>query len=533
MSAGKKMRPTLDPASAQQLDNALKTLGRSGAAKYFYHLRKRPPGQAVWPYWKRNIPTDEVDDIRDFCYSEGGDDNEYKVEVRDGNGSTVRGPNGEEIIDSVIPAMRVTIQPPKVAAAAAAAAAADPILESRRKELEGRRLEFELERQETELDRQRKRLEKIRRGQDPDEDEDDGNFQYYQPRYPGMPGMPPYGMPPGQFGYQPNPYQQPWMNQQRPPQQNDMVAFAEALGKIMGPRQEQKSSLDELMKILPLLKSDFSPKEMAGMFSPFVLEMAKASSDTNKMMMQGQAEMDRSIRERMLDLVLADPSKGDDDIERWRKMLGLGSEAVGKVMTIAKAALGRGRAASGDVNVPSLAKRNPPGIPPGKTESAPAAQEDAPEKKPTPVEAAQEIVRLRVQAFLTLNEQEMLVGSDPEWAVEKMDELWASFPQILRAKLQQLPVDKIYEELKRYDAEIVGRILAAVGEDKEGALKNWCLTFWDVMKSPPEDEDEDDGRPDDDDGRPDEDAPDKDEDNDPIDEVPEDDDAPDKEEVGS
>jgi hypothetical protein len=530
---GKAQRPVLDPHSAQQLDNALKTLSRSGAAKYFYHIRKRPPGQAVWPYWRRALPTDEIDDVREYCYSEGGDDQEYKIEVRDGNGGTVRGPGGEEIIDSVIPAMRVNLQPPK----GAPAAIADPILEGRRKELETRRMEFELERQETELERQRRRLEKVKQGQDPDEDDEEGGFKYYQPRYLG-PGMPPYNPLAMQGNPAFNPYQMnPWPNQQRP-QQNDMVAFAEALGKIMGPRQEQRSSLDDLLKLLPILKSDFSPKEMAGMFSPFVLEMAKASSDTQKVMMQGQAEMDRSIRERMLDMVMADPNKGDDDIERWRKMLGLGSEAVGKVVSIARAALSKGRAASGDVNVPLLAKKNPPGIPSRKGAAEEPADQDETEapKKPSPVEAAQEVVRLRVQAFLTLNEQEMLVGSDEAWAVEKLDELWASFPQILRAKLLTLPVDKIYEELKRFDTEIVDRILAAVADDKTGSLKNWCLTFWDILKTPPEDEEEDDGRPDDDDGRPDEDAPEKEEEDDgrpDDDDGRPDEDAPEKEEVGS
>jgi hypothetical protein len=268
-----------------------------------------------------------------------------------------------------------------------------------------------------------------------------------------------------------------------------MVAFAEALGKIMGPRQEQRSNLDDLLKLLPLLKSDFSPKEMASMFSPFVLEMAKASSDTNKMMMQGQAEMDRSIRERMLDIVMADPSKGDDDIERWRKILGLGGEAVSKVVTIARSALSKGRSASGEMNVPILEKKKAPGLPGVK--SAPEAPEpEEPEKKLSPVQAAQEVVRLRVQAFLTLHEQEMLIGSNVEWAAEKMDELWASFPDTLRVKLELLPVDKIYEELKRYDAEIVGRIMKAVEEDKDGVFKKWCVTFWEVMKEPPEDDDE-------------------------------------------
>lgn len=82
----------------------------------------------------------------------------------------------------------------------------------------------------------------------------------------------------------------------------------------------------------------------------------------------------------------------------------------------------------------------------------------------------------------------MLVGSDPLWVAEKLDELWLSLPGPLREKIESFEVDKIYETLREYQPEIVDRILKSVAEDAAGAQKKWCLEFWEEIKNPDEEE---------------------------------------------
>jgi hypothetical protein len=81
------------------------------------------------------------------------------------------------------------------------------------------------------------------------------------------------------------------------------------------------------------------------------------------------------------------------------------------------------------------------------------------------------------------------------WAAEKLDEVWLSFPDPLRVKLEGLEVGEIYKTLHYYCPEIVDRILAEVEEDKEMSRKKWALEFWKAMKNPPEEEGSEEAEP--------------------------------------
>lgn len=490
-------KPILDPHSAQQLEHTLKSLARSGASKFFYHLRRRLPGKFQFPFWKRNIPVEEVDDLREYCYGEGGDQYEYKVEIRDGNGVSVVGPDGQEIPDCLIPAGReqekTTIPSP------------DPFLENRRRELESMKQEVELERQRVELERQRKRVEALKRGEDPDEaDDDDNGFNPYDPRF-----FNPYMMPPG-MGYpgMGGGYVPPWMqNQNQGSRREDtlLVALIEAIKekKSEAPRE---NIFDVLVKAKAagMLGEQMNFKDMAGMVSPFMLEMGKISAEGNKLLMQNLAESDRAFRERVLDLVMASGAD-DDDVEKWKKILGLVTDTAqqGIKLVLGRNSIVKGGGGEGSVKIPIVKKPRVPGLPAPKGETEESAPEDGEveegagsevdKAKANPNEAARRIIGERVSLFLVAQEQEMLVGSDPVWAADKLDEVWASLPDPLRVKLEGLEIDRIYDELKSIAPVIVERILKAVGEDKTNARKQWCHLFWDAVKTPPEDEEGEEG----------------------------------------
>lgn len=479
---GRPRKTILDPHSAAQLEHTLKSLARSGASKFFYQIRRRIPGKFQFPFWKRNVPVEEVDDIREYCYGEGGDQYEYKIEVRDGNGLPVNGPDGEQLSDSMIPAAK---EPEKTQLPAP-----DPILEGRRKELEARRQEVELTRQEAELERQKKRVDAIRRGEDPDDEDDDSSYNPYDPRF-FNPYMMSSGMGyPGMGGYVP-----PWMqNQQQGSKREDtlLLALIEAI-KDKKPEAPKESFFELLMKAKAsgLLGEQMNFKDMAQMFSPFMMEMGKISSEGNKLLMQNLAESDRAFRERVLDLVMASGAD-DDDVEKWKKILGLVTDTAqqGIKLVLGRSSIVKG-GGDGGVKVPIVKKPTPPGLPspkgkPGESSPEGGVDSEIEEAKASPNEAARRIIRERVSLFLVAQEQEMLVGSDPVWAADKLDEVWASLPDPLRVKLEGLEIDRIYDELKSIAPEIVDRILKEVAEDESGNRKQWCLLFWDAMKTPPE-----------------------------------------------
>jgi hypothetical protein len=458
-----------------KLQEALKSLDRSGAVRYIFNIRRRAPGQHTFPFWRRNIPVDEVPDIAELCYGDGGGEYEYRIEVRGGDGKPVG------IEDAILPPISQPAPPVPVAA--------DPMSEMlvhRQRELAMQRQELIMQQQEASLAKERKRLEKLRDGGGEEEEEEEAPFNPYANPY----GMSPYGMSP--YGM-PQPGMPWWMQQQGQQQQNkqsDMVELAKAFASMGQPKQ-QDSSLELLKVLLPLLaggNKGMDPKDMLSMFSPFVLEMSKASSEANKIVMNSLAESDSAFREKMLDMIMADPSRTPDEIEKWKGWMRLGTEAIKETVRVVVGrdtimAPGKPKAT---VEVPKIAGA-PAGLPAPAANPAPASD---------PKANALEIVKARVVSFVAAIEQEAMVGSDAGAVVDQVDQLFLFLPKKLREKIFASRVAEIFDALREYAPAEVERLMNGVREDATGELREWYEVFWEVLKTPPEDDEEGDDGPD-------------------------------------
>ena len=467
-----------DPVAEGQLRSVLSTLARSGAAQWFVSIRRRRPGMdSLWQYWKRNVLIDQVDDLSEYCYKEGGEEWEYRIKIHDstGNPPTI---DGKESTEYTLPSLKNAAP----ASMPSVPANLDPMMLERKKRLDERKFELEIEREEAELERKRRHLEKIKSG----EDEDDDDYEYPYPPPPGYPGYHP--MYPGFNPMYPGMGMDPRMMMNRPPQVDPNVAIMAEAFKALAPQRNQDSSIELLKVLVPLMGSkgkELDPKDWMTMMTPMITEMGRASAEANKIVMSSLADMDGSFRERLLDLIMADPSKSEDEIAKWKGYLGMGMDVLkeGTRLILGRNTISRG---DGSVKVPVIEKPKTPGLPGPKGEPS----KNPGEKSSGPAEEAKKVISQRVNAFLLAHEQELLVGSDPAWIVEKLDELWASLPQTLRFKLEHSDVATIYEELRNYDVETVDRILEAVKKDESGALKKWAEEFWTEMKLPPSDEDD-------------------------------------------
>lgn len=507
--SGSRTGEVVDLADAQQLRDVVSTLSRSGAVQWFYTIRRRPPGMGqMWSYWKRNIPVDAIDDIRSFCEQapDGGAGWEYRVRVHNDEGKQ---PfiNGKTIGDHVIPATIASHGVPTPGGDPTLIRSADPIIIERQKALAAERDEIALQRQEAMLEKERRRIKKM--GEEDEEEDDD--YPPYRPYPPyGYPGMQsPYGAPPGQY-----PGMTPWNMMQRPQQNqpSDMVAMLQAM---MTSQQEStklliammnkgndRPPMDPIQMMIQMkaLNPGLEPKDMMGMFSPMMSEMGKMGLESQKILMQNLAEGDRDFRKKVLELVMA-TSDNDDDIDRWRKILNVGTDTLGKVVA---PFLGRKAVKKGAVTVPLIGNQRTPGLPApqAKPEVQPEVSDDG-----DPAVAAKKVVHERITLFLRSQEQEMLVGSDAATCAEKLDELYNLLPEVLRIKIEAVEVDKIYDALKEYEPKLVDRIFEAVKKDESGAYKGWIVEFWQAVKDAPWLEDGEDGEEEDEGGEGDEPEP--------------------------
>jgi len=480
---GRKKPPTdatEDPGANPDLKRLLDTLQRSEIGEIFTTIRRRLPRPGEpWSWWKRKIPLDSVDDLSEFCYGAGGEQFEYRLEFHDLNGKPVKGPDGKFISHRIVPALDYSAASPDAprppAAGAAVAPHGDPTIAARRRELQLRKEEMELERQEADLERQRKRINRMRDGDF--EDEDDDGIGYYPPH--------PYSP------YYPSPFMQP--------RQEGSAELIKALVPVLVAfiqKPHEKSGLGDATLIKLLLDREqkgLEPKDILGMMSPLITQMGQLSAEQNRAAMTAMHEVDASIRERLLDAIMSDPNKSEDEIEKWKRYLGFGTEALQK---LAHVALGRPTLFPKEkdtVDVPVLkgGKKSVPGLPAPKGQpagKAPAANPGP--KEPTPAEQAKEVVRQRIEAFLLGAEQEALIGSDPDLVAENLEEMYCFLPQTLRFKLGKLDVGDTFAALRDYCPEIVDRILEAVGKDETGEQRKFFEAFWDFIKNPPEEEGE-------------------------------------------
>jgi hypothetical protein len=487
----------------QQLRTAIATLDRSGDMKYFFDIkRRRPNTSGLWSFWKRSVSVEDIDDISEYCYKEGGDDWEYRVQVVDSDRKIPLGADNTPVKWRTLSALSL----PKNQEDKEKDNSDDAEITERRKELRRKAADLELKRDEARLVREEMRLQKSMSGEDEEEEEEASpEIVRYDPVLdPNSPMFNfwiakqhnfPFGMPNGQL-------------QMRPQEQkSDMAVLAQAMitssqehsksmttiltALLAKGNDHKESSVEQMLKMKSLFPS-MEPKDILGMISPMMGEMHKLQAESSKITMQAMADNQRMMNEKMLEMMATNPDADENDIERVGKLMGVGGEVVARVINAFK---GTGVKKGDKVEVPALEKKPVQRLP------APSANGNGQKDLP-PAEAAKQAIKDRVRLFLLTHEQEMLIESDPFFVVEKLAELWLSFPTTLRDKLIALPIDKVYEALREYEPEIVDRVLVSVSEDKEGARKKWCEAFWEVLKTPDDDSDDDDNDDDDDKGEP-------------------------------
>lgn len=487
-----------DPMMVAQLRTMVASLVAGGASQWVVAIKRRQPNiQRLWSWWKHKVNLELVDDIAEYCYGEGGKEYEYRISIKNLEGDPPK-VDGKPLTDFVIPALQTA--PDK----STDDVTTDPLLNERKQRLADQRMQMEIERQEVEIAKQQRRLDKLRSGKDDDDDDDEeGEYNPWammgmgmDPRMAARMGMGGMGMmnPMMNPNHPMSPYYRPPENRN-----SDLVTLLpivmkglESIADKLGGNSNGSGVFEQLvmLKKSGLMPDNLSPKDMMGMFSPFVTEMGRMSADANKTLMENLAAGDIAFKTKVLDLMAATGAE-PDEIDKWQKILGVATTTIGNgVRAIFSARSGKG----GPPKVPVLNKPRTPGLPAAPVPAADAAPSDA---RPSdaavavnPAEAAKNVQRERVRVFLLTQEQEMLVGSEPQWAAEKLDEAWLSLPAALRAQIMTAQVDKIYELLREYEPELVDRILAAVTAQKDGGLIRWCNAFWSMITAPEEDEPE-------------------------------------------
>lgn len=476
----KRGRPPGTPAErmeAAQLQKHLGELMQHGAEPWFFEIRRRRPGTFSFPHWRRSVPCSSIPDVAAFCYGEGGPQYEYRVTIKDGRGREALRPDGEPVGTYELPA--TTDADPS--------SAGDDPLKLEEEELKRLEKEAALKRRRANIQRDLARIEKQLAGDDEDEDDEPAN------PYGSMMG--PYGMP---MWMMMNPALNPFMQRGKDSTVELLTALVPVFTAMISRREKNPLEDAALLRLLVETgsKGNLNPKEMFGMLAPMVTEMGKVSAESQKAMMAGMADADRGLRERMLNLIMADPNRSEDDIDKFKRVLNLVGDGLERgVGMIRNVRRGKGKK---PVEIPVEGKETPKTVEHRTVRSTPAKESAPADPEKTPAQRAREIVAERVKTFLGAIEEESLVGSAPVAVANRLDELYLLLPETLRFKFRAMDTAAIFETLRAECPEIVERILAAVTDDKSMALQRWYEEFWDEMARPSEDEEEEGG--DDDEG---------------------------------
>jgi hypothetical protein len=485
-----------------QLRDALSALKQSGTEGQFnYKVARRRPGESLWKFFQTQVPTDSVDDLRDYCYREGGDDFEYRVTLCDVQSRRAM-VNGEPVPHVKIEAKRLPSD--AVMSSANANGGHDELIKSKEQELARRSKaaglkarEIELRAEERRLEREEKMAGRPRRMREEYEEEeqlfdDDGNEAVDQRRGPRR-------MPPRFFNPPPS-YPPPWERDRgRDDRSHEMMmAMMNNQNQVliaMMNRPVEKQDDGLLVKLLPLIMGNqLKPQDMMLMMS----ESNKLQGEGMRTVMETSSEMQKSVITQIVKMMVSE-GRPDDEIDKVKRIAGLVTDGL---QDLTKTVLGRESILKPgqELKVPLLNKPQPqqPQNGPVQAKAAPAVRLPVPSHvahppvvegeaaaPTTPVVAPDhvgEIIKQRVLAFVSIHEQEMKVGSDPAFVIEQMEELISSLPAELTEKLDRLPVADIYEELKKYQPEVVARILAVCSADPK--KMEWCEEFWNIYQNP-------------------------------------------------
>ena len=437
--------------------------------KHFYTIWRKPQGSGKYVIWKNGLAEDEIDSVEEFIRLEGDPSFDHKA--------ALCGKNGKMISDPVYFASE---------SAGSSTGPSSTELDRKLKEAERRLADARKAKQLEKFEKKTKRL----LGEDDDEDEEGQDDHVFVPHLGGwFPRDHPMAM--GMYpGMTP-----PWM--QQPPQQTSILKDIMPLLVAWITKPAEKSPLAD---VLPLLisganKGHLEPKDMLGMFSPIVAEMSRMSAQSSDRLMEGMSKMDDAFRKKMLDLLMSDPSRSPDEIEKWQKWLNFGESALRKGAGVVRDAL-KGSATDGK-NPKKIEQRKPPALPGPKTggdvkqqegggdkaatqEGQPAAEEQAQDPKA----GAALLRKRRVEAFLLAAEEEMLAESDPVLMAEKSEELYLCLPKSLRASVEDVMKDDppkeekfitLFGSLKEICPEVTERIASVLMEadDKQEWMKDF------------------------------------------------------------
>lgn len=440
----------------------------------FVTIFRKIPGEARWPFWKKHVPLDEIDSVEQYIADEGDPRYEHKVVVHNEKGKAIKKP-------IYFPATE-----------------ADPGAVS------GSNTDREIKELERQLaDRKKaKKAERLRRRLEEEDDEEEGG-EGEMVYVPHVGGYFPAGHP-MTMGMMP-----PWMQQPQQQPANQLKDFMPLLVAWIS-RPQEKSPI---LEILPLIlssshKGQLEPKDMLQMLSPFVMKMSEMNAESSRVIMEGMSKMDDAFRKKMLDLLMSDPNRTPDEIEKWQRWINLGETALRKGATIIRDAT-KGAPLPGPDGKRRIELRKPPapaGPGPkkegdGKTEERggdkAATAEEQPAAAPAdPKEAAALLRKKRVESFLLATEEELLAESDPSLVAEAIEEIYLSVPKGIRAAIEDAAKDDpiqdekliaLFSTLKELCPEITERIAAALMEDTEKA--EWMKDFLHACAFPEEEED--------------------------------------------
>lgn len=445
--------------------------------EHFATIMRKMPGESRWPFWRRSVPLDEIDSLEDYIRAESDLRFEHKVIVHNGNQKPLKKP-------IFFPAEE-----------------SDPgatSLSAIQRELK------ETERQIKER-RELKRLEARRRQL---EEEDDGgggedgpdNFVfvphmggYFPPNHPAVMGM----YTGGGFGQQ---------------KEDSGMGMLKTLVPVLVAwitKTPDKSPLEAMIPFLLKGTHDgqLAPKDMIGMFSPFVMEMSKMNAESSRMMMEGMSKMDDTFRKKVLDLLMSDPSRSPDEIEKWQRWMNFGESALRKAAGVVRDSLKDTGAPKKDLKKVETKKAPTAGnlTGPKKEGEAQGGGGTAAGGNPItaaaandPKENAAKVRKERLDIFLLAMEEEMLVESDPVLMAGKCQEIYLTLPASLRKKVEEATDDdppsdekmlELFAKLKEISPEMVDRIGLTIMEYEDN--QEWLKAF--LFACSHEDEDDDEG----------------------------------------
>jgi hypothetical protein len=489
-----------ESAEKDEVQEAIEQLQSVGAGpKVRFKIYRRPAGSRTWGLW-RVVDRDSVDSIEEYCRGEGGRSWDYRYVYVGEDNRRVKDTKGKFLPHGNVWAEETA----HADTSAATAAPEDEIFKQKEKELidiarrnAQRSREIELKRETAEIERKAemaKRGGRTERVESMDDrlDDDDGMLHGSEDDLPPFPIRMPMGP------RMRRPFHYPYYQHQPEPRENNsnevMLAMMNQNTQIIiaALSHQNKSSDDGILKILPLIMAgQMKPQDYIGTIMPMMGEAMKLQGEGARHAMESMGEMQKSMFNQIVKAMLAE-GRPDDEIDKVKRIAGMVTEGV---QDLVKIGLGRDSILKPgqEMKVPVL-KQGAPNVPKPQQNSPPAnkitepvnGSVTHPEQKtslppPPPPPTEQDIhdaIKTNVRIFLIAHERQMLLNNDPTLLIEDegFEKLMRSLPITLQESLETLAVADIYEELKKYDPEMVDRILKAASSNEK--MMSWCQDFW-------------------------------------------------------